>query len=287
MYGATLLAILASSSLTVGLYLMKREADRLPSLEGGWRLAAWWAFVRDPWWMLGLGLQIAGYGLYLTALRGAPLSVVHTALNAGIAFFVLLSVAGLGERLRPIEWLGVAAVTAGLVALSASLSGESAGASVARGSLPFSLALVTLSVLALAIDPAPRRAVGLSVASGFTLGLGGVYAKALANADSFSAAAGSLDLLLTLGANMIGFALMQGALQAGRGVVVVPVFSTLSNLVPIVGGIVVYGETLPDQGPAVVLRPLAFVLALGGAALLAGLSEASAPAAREHVPQAE
>jgi hypothetical protein len=77
------LAALASAALTVGLYFMKRQAEHLPSLGGGWRPSAWWAFVHDPWWVAGVLLQIVSYAMYLAALRGAPLSVVHTALNAG------------------------------------------------------------------------------------------------------------------------------------------------------------------------------------------------------------
>lgn len=287
MYSATLLAILASTSLTIGLYFLKRQAERLPSLQGGWRLSAWWVFVRDPWWLFGMVLQIAGYGLYLLALRGAPLSVVHTALNGGIAFFVLLAVLGLGERVGPLEWFGVSTVVAGLVALSASLSSETAGSAVAHGVVPFSLVLTGASALALVLDTRPRRAIGLSVASGLILGLGSVYAKELANAESFAAALGSIDLGLTLAANMIGFALMQAALQSGRGVVVMPIFSAVSNLVPIIGGLVVYGERLPDHWPSAVFRPLAFVLAIGGAALLAGFGEPGGSPLAEYEPQLE
>jgi multidrug transporter EmrE-like cation transporter len=287
MYDATLLAILASTSLTTGLYFLKRQADRHPSLAGGWRLSAWWALIRDPVWLFGLVLQIGGFALYLIALRGAPLSVVHTALNGGVACFVLLAVVGLGERPRPLEWLGVSAVSAGLVALGLSSSNDGAGNSVAHGTLPFSLVLVGLAWLALLLDPTRRRAIGLSVASGLTLGLGSVYAKELANADSVAAALGSVDLLVTFAANLIGFAVMQAALQAGRGVVVVPIFSTLSNLVPIIGGIVVYGEWLPQHGPAAILRPLAFVLALGGAALLAGAGGSATSTLVEHGAQVE
>lgn len=287
MHYATLVAILASTSLTLGLYFLKRQAERLPSLEGGWRLSAWRAFVHDPLWVFGVALETGGYGLYLLALRAAPLSIVHTALNGGVALFVLFAVLGLGERVRPLEWLGVSAVTAGLIALSASWSSDGVGGTVAHGVVPFSFVLVTLAGLALVADPSPRRAVGLSVTSGLTLGLGSVYAKGLANANSLAAAFGSVDLLLTFAANLIGFAVMQAALQAGRGIVVVPIFSTLSNLVPIIGGIVVYGEGLPEHGPAAILRPLAFVLALGGAALLAGFGEPAVPPTAEHRPQLE
>ncbi len=287
MYHASVLAILASTSLTVGLYFMKREAERLPSLDGGWRLAAWLAFVRNPWWMLGLLLQIVGYALYLIALGAAPLSIVHTALNGGIALFVVLAVFGLGEQVRPAEWLGITVVTASLIVLSISLSATPSAGGVPHGILPFSLALLLLSGLAVLIDPAPRRAIGLSVASGLMLGLGSVYAKGLADASSFTAAVESAYLALTVAANLVGFVLMQAAFQAGRGVVVMPLFSALSNLVPIIGGIVIFDESLPRHGAAAVLRPLAFTLAIVGAGLLAGFGEQPAGHSGPPASQAE
>jgi len=281
-FAATGLAVLASTALTVGLYFMKREAERLPSLGGGWRPSAWWAFVRDPWWVAGVVLQIVGYAMYLAALRGAPLSVVHTALNAGVAFFIVLAVVGLGERVRGLEWAGVAAVVAGLIALGASLSGESAPTQPPHGTALFSLVLVLASVAAPPLDRAPGRAIGLSVASGLILGLGGIFAKELANEASLSDALLSLALPLTLATNMVGFALMQGAMQTGRGVVVVPIFSVLSNLVPIIGGSLVYGEALAGDGAAGLLRPLAILLALGGAGLLGGLGEINVEPIDDH-----
>lgn len=282
MYFASALAVMASAAMTVGLYFMKREAERLPSLRGGWQLTAWWAFVRDPWWLLGVLSQVVGFALYFAALRDAPLSVVHTALNGGIALFVLLAVVGLGERPRAFEWLGVGCVTAGLMALGLSLQDTSLPHSVAHGTLPFSLLLVALSGVALIVDPGGERGIGLSVASGLMLGLASVFAKALAGAESFAAAMWSYDLPLTLAANLLGFVLMQAAMQAGRGVVVVPILSTLSNLVPIIAGIVVYDEWLPMSGASAALRPVAFVLALGGAALLAGFGEPTTHATYGH-----
>jgi multidrug transporter EmrE-like cation transporter len=273
MYFALLLAVVSSVAFSVGFYFMKRQAERLPSLGGGWRPTAWWAFLHDPLWLLGVALQTGGFGLYLAALRAAPLSVVHTALSGGVALFVLLAVVGLGEQLRASEWLGVGCVVAGLIVLGFSLADSPAPAAVAHGTVAFSLALIGLSVAALAGDPAPGRAIGLSIACGLTLGLASVFAKSLAGADSLAAALRSHDLLLMLAANLVGFALMQAALQVGRGVVVVPIFSTLSNVVPVVGGIVLYGEWMPRAAAAAILRPLAFLLAIGGAALLAGVAE--------------
>jgi uncharacterized membrane protein len=279
MYSVTLLAVLASTLLTLGLYLLKRQAERLPSLGGGWRLSAWVAFFRDPLWVCGLLLQIVGYGLYFLALRVAPLSIVHTALNGGIVLFVILSVVGLREEPRPVEWLGVLLITGSLITLSASLSEAPAVSGAAHDLVLFSVAVLALSVLAGLADQQPDHAIGLSVASGLILGLASVYAKGLADDASLFSEAAAVDLALTVVANIVGFALMQAALQRGRGVVVMPIYSGLSNLVPILGGILVYGETLPSEGSAALLRPLAFTLALAGAALLAGFGGRAAPAA--------
>ena len=264
-----LFAILASTQMTLGLYLMKRQAERLPSLGGGWRIDGWVAFARDPLWIAGVILQIGGYGLYLTALRETPLSIVHTALNGGIALFVVLAVLGLGEEPRPLEWLGAAAVALGLMALGASSLPETQGVGTGVVSTAaFAVVTIGAALAALTLDPRAGRSVGLSVASGLMLGLAALYAKQLAASESVGAAVVSLPLAQTLGANMIGFALMQGSLQSGKGVVVVPIFSTLSNLVPIVAGVLVYGEPLPTEPAQVVLRLAAVALALGGAAVL-------------------
>jgi len=278
MYTASLLAILASTAMSVGLYFMKREAERLPALGGGWRFAAWSAFVRDRWWLRGLALQITGFALYLAALRAAPLSIVHTAMDGGIALFVLLAVIGLGERMRAVEWLGVSAIVAGLVALGVSLSTGATGQPLGHGFVTFSLVLATLAGVALIADRTVPRAIGLSVASGLALGLGSVYAKALAGAPSF-ATVESAYVLLTLAANLVGFVLQQASFQAGRAVVVMPLSSVVSNFVPIIGGIIVFDESLPAHGTAAILRPLAFALAIGGVALLAGFGEPASASA--------
>lgn len=269
MTGALLQAVVASATLTVGLYILKRAAVRLPSLDGGWR--AWLAFVRDPAWLAGVALQTAGYALYVYALTDAPLSLVHTVLNSGVALFVVLSVVGLGERATPSEWLGVGVTLAALLLLGISLGEEDVVTVAPHGEVAFSLAITGLAIVAIVLDRSERRAIGSAIASGLLLGLGSVYAKDLASAPAAAAALTSIALPLSLVANLAGFGLMQRAFQAGRGLVVMPLFSCLSNLVPVVAGVVVFGEAIPHHGAAAVLRPLAFALALAGTALLAGV----------------
>lgn len=257
--------------------MLKRQAERLPSLGAGWRLTAWWAFLRDPLWVCGFGLQIVGYGFYFLALRITPLSIVHTALNGGIVLFVVLAAFGLREEPRPVEWLGVLLITGSLIFLSASLAEAPLVGGAPHDLVLFSAAVLLIAVVAARADQQPGRAIGLSIASGLILGLASVYAKGLADDASLLSATAAGDLALTVVANIVGFALMQAALQTGRGVVVMPIYSGLSNLIPILGGILVFDESLPSAGPAAWLRSLAFTLALGGAALLVGFGERTAP----------
>ncbi|MCX8070978.1 MAG: hypothetical protein N3C12_00810 [Candidatus Binatia bacterium] len=270
---AIAMSAVASGALSIGLYVMKIRAAELPSLGSGFRWQAWRAFLRDPRWLAGLGLQIAGYALYFTMLRFAPLSLVHTALTGGLVLFLLLSVFALGEHAGVREWLGGLAITAGLVCLGLSLNEEASFVPARIDLVAFFFSTTGLALLAIALDRSPGRPIGRSIASGLILGMAAVFAKLLATAPSLHQAVRSSALWLTLGSNIAGFALMQSALQNGRGVVVVPIFSVLSDIVPILAGILVFHEGLPRAGTAAGLRVLAFALALGGTALLATATE--------------
>ncbi len=53
-----------------------------------------------------------------------------------------------------------------------------------------------------------------------------------------------------------------------------PLSSALSNLVPIFGGIVAFGERLPETTPAAAMRVGAFALTIASGALLSATREA-------------
>lgn len=83
---------------------------------------------------------------------------------------------------------------------------------------------------------------------------------------------------LTLFANMVGFFLLLGTFRGGRAPIVVALSATLSNVVPIVSGMIALGEQLPSDLRLAVSRLMAFSLTLGGAALLLRLN----PSATRH-----
>ena len=79
---------------------------------GGSRRARIWALVA----VAGL-LDVLGLISLVFGLDGAPTWLVGLASSFGPAITILVAVAFMGERLKPIQWLGLAGILAGMVAI--------------------------------------------------------------------------------------------------------------------------------------------------------------------------
>ncbi len=63
--------------------------------------------------------------------------------------------------------------------------------------------------------------------------------------------------------------MLQNAFHRARGLIAMPLSSALSNLVPIAGGMVAFGERLPDEPALAAMRVAAFVMTIAGGVLMA------------------
>lgn len=280
------LAITAALCIDVGLVILKVRGDKVADRAGGRLRSLLAGYGSDPLWLLGLFFQPLGYGFYLWALEMAPLNIVHTIMSSGVIIFVLLAIYCFGERLNRLEWGAIGAVVGGMVLLGISLPPdvESSRSPIdPQVVLYLSLILIGLSgvtwfALAASGDPG-GRGMALGIASGLLLGLASIYARGLALVLAQSPP-GQLLLQaittpyasLTLIANMVGFFLLLGAFRGGRASIVLAVSATLSNVVPILSGMIALGERLPPDLCLATSRLLAFSLTLGGAALLVRLN---------------
>ncbi len=276
---AVLLAGVAALTFDAGMLLIKARGDRLPALGLPPRPAALWAYLTDPGWLAGFVLQPFGYALYLWALGMAPLAVVQPVMSAGIVLFVAFAVLILGERIHAAEWAAIGAVAVGLFLLGSSLAGG--GEATAADGGPWAVAgysgaVILIAAVAAACTRGRSPGVALGTWSGVLLGLGSLWAKGLASdfarlaeGQPLLALAGDPYLYLTLAGNVAGFAVLLNALRDARAGVVFTLSSTLSNVVPILGGMVAMGERLPEGPVAAALRVASLVLTLGGAAYLA------------------
>ena len=279
---ALVLAFTAALCIDIGLVLLKVRGDAVASRAIGRLPSVVARYVRDPLWLLGLFFQPLGYSLYLWALEIAPLNIVQSTMSSGVIVFVAIAVCVLGERLTRLEWGAMGAVVVGMILLGISLSPDAESSqSLIDPWVVFylSLILVGLSAVAwfaLASPGQPnRRGMALGIVSGLLLGLASIYAKGLALHLAQSPPGQLLRYAvttpyapLTLCANMAGFFLLLGAFRGERASIVLALSATLSNVVPILCGMIALGEVLPSDPRLATSRLLAFSLTLGGAALL-------------------
>jgi len=274
-WSAIALSVLATSCYQVGLVLQKIAADRLPRLGlGRDRRGAWRAFFRSPIWLVGTGITIVGWIAFLKAVANAPVSIVQPVLGFGLALLALFSVVVLHERLRPIEWAGIAMMLAGLVLLGVSASGEPSTASLAPGRLA-AVSVVFLGLLAAAVPVGRAGALPPPILLGFgagtLIGLAALYTKGLflSLESGFPLLAWLVFAPLMVGANLGGVGIQQAGFQQGRALIVVAMNAVTNKFVTIVGGMMTLGELLPVEPALAAARIAGFLAILAGTIVLA------------------
>ena len=271
------LAILASALMALGLLMMKTRSTHLPMAAGANVIGAIVAWIRDPMWIGGLGVQTVGWACYVIAVSRAPVSMVAVMGQGGIALFVVASVIILGERASPREWVGIGAIVSGMLMLALSLSGgETEGAFEPATLLMFTALLTIIGLAPMAVARMNASGAAAAIFSGIAFGLGGLFTKAMTL--DLAGHTGSLALRIVscpyvygvVAANIIGIVMLQNSFHSSRAIIAMPLSGALSNIVPIIGGMIVFGERLPAGSMPAAMRVGAFALTIVAGALLAG-----------------
>ncbi len=274
-------ALVASCLFALGLLMMKSRAYRLPVAKGAGTLRAIAAWIRDPVWSAGLVVQTVGYALNIAALSVAPISMVSVMMQGGIALFVLSAVMFLGERARPREWAGIAITVIGMAILGASLSaGETQTPTDDHAMILISIILLVVGFLPLRIARLQDNGVGAAISSGVIFGLASLYTKAMTDNYTMRSTIEVVYRIVTnqyvygvIVGNIVGMVALQNSFFSARGIIAMPLSSALSNIVPIAGGMIVFGEGLPSESTAATMRVVAFILTVLGSALLGNARE--------------
>jgi hypothetical protein len=259
-----LLAIASAVAINGGYALQHGAASRLPPLSLRRPLASSRSLLAERAWLAGFLGGIAGWVLYVVALRIAPLSIVQAAAAGGIG------VLALGGRLSSPERIAVGAALAGLALLGTSLT---AHLLTERGD---TTAIVIWMLASLAAVPVVIRA--LPPGAGFGTAAGILYAAG--DVGTKAAVVGGERLWFVpglLACHGLAFVCMQLAFQRGARLATAGLALLWTNALPIVAGSVVFGEGIPGgwRGAA---RVAAFALVLVSAAGLSRPAEAASPA---------
>ena len=281
MQAAVLLAI-AASFCTATASLAQRQGAKRVQTTGGFDTRLLLRLARQPVWLLGIVSMIGGFVFQLTALRYGPLALVQPILSLELLLvFGFLAFAGRRQtRIKPRDWLGAAAMSAG-VAVFLRLASASGGRLHAAGSSWLLAGLVTLGVVLAAVAVAfgmgnrraaapSRRAAILGSATGVAWGFVAAVIKELSSHLGGGLGAvfstWSLYVLLVVGAATM--LLASHALAAGPLAASQPGFTILDPLAASLLGIFLFGERIQTGPWDLAGEVLALALVVAGAATI-------------------
>jgi len=248
-------------------YLREHDAAAaLPVLTIRRPLQSARALLTDRSWLLGFGMESAGFLLYVAALRLASLALVQSVAAGGIGLLAFVSSRVSGRPLRGRERNGVLLSVVGLVALAVSLVGGSGGGGTGS-TLRIVIWLAATAGAAVFVVTAGRRMLGVAVAEGVA---GGLFFS-LGDVSTKVATQGGARLVF-LAPLIVGYTLgtwlLQLGYQRGGALTVAGLATLLTNALPIAAGTVVLDEPVPS-GAYGGFRIFAFAAVTIGALLLA------------------
>jgi hypothetical protein len=255
------LALGSTVALNWGFFAQHGAAEAMPPLSVRRPVASLRLLAGSRRWLLGFVVGLAGWALYVAALKLAPLSLVQAVSAGGLGLLALL------QRPSRREWWAVGVSIVGLVLLAASLAGRTV-----PGTAPATAAFVLwVSVFALcAVAVAGSARLGMPAAAALGAAAGILYATGDVATKEAVVTASLVLVPVVLAAHGLAFVSLQLGFQRGGVLVTVGLATLLTNALPILAGTALFHERLPS-GALGDLRLVAFALVTAGAALLAGL----------------
>jgi hypothetical protein len=268
-----LLALATAFTSVLGFLYKHRGAVESPIVDMRRPVSTSLALFRSRWYVLGIAIAMAGWGLHVGALALAPISLVQSVIAGGLVLLTVTADRLFAHEVTTREWAGVALAALGLAFLAATLEGAGDAAhsdyELAR-LLPFLAAVAALAVAVAAGGlGGPREGVMLGASAGLFWAASDTAIKALSDQLDQGAAAVLLDplaLVIAL-ASAAGLVVSARSLQVGKAVPVIAVTSVAANSFTIAAGPIVFAEPLPDDALGVVVRLSAFALVIVAAAL--------------------
>ncbi|MFD6877082.1 MULTISPECIES: hypothetical protein [unclassified Streptomyces] len=186
-----------------------------PGTGSGVDAALFLRAVRQWRYLVGLGLDGAGFVLQIVALRHLPIYAVGAAMASSLAVTAVVAARLLHVRLSGREWGAVAVVCTGLLMLGLASGAEGSG----TGSTALAFGLLAAAALVLLVGaaagrlPDGPRALVLGLAAGTGFGVVEVAVRLIDSLTPSEFANPALYALLLGGA--AGFLLLTSALQRG------------------------------------------------------------------------
>jgi multidrug transporter EmrE-like cation transporter len=266
------LACAALSALATNLsFLFKhRGAVAAPDVDMRHPLRSAADLFRSKWWTIGWAIAAAAYGAHVAALTLLALSLAQAVLSGGFVLLAVLAERYFGFSLGRRQWLGVALVAAALTLLGVTgREGDDGHGDYSVAALVlFEGALVGVGLVLIFAHHHPRVRAQHGVLLGAAAGLGFGVSDVAVKAASGDPLAGLPWIALAVAAGIGSFFASARSLQVGEGVAVIAVTSVAANMSAILAGVVVFGDPMGRDALEASARSAAFLMVLGGAALI-------------------
>lgn len=271
------LAAGSAAALNWGFFMQHQEVSTgIPPLSLRRPLASLLALFSNLRWLAGFAIGIAGWGLYIAALRFGPLSLVQAVSAGGVGLLALFVSRISRVPLSHVEWGGVCLSMAGLLLLGISLIGTAGGDHHAHWTVVAIWIGGSAALAGFFVGPGARS---LATGAGFGVAAGTLYAAG--DVATKAAVAGGVAVAFTLAVLAChggAFVSLQLGFQRGGAIATAGVSTVFTNALPIAAGMLVFHERLPN-GALGAIRLLAFAAVVAGAALLTrGSTPATQPA---------
>ena len=268
------LSVLCALATNAAFLLKHRGACAAPAVTWRHPLRSGADLFRSKWFAIGMLVALGAWLLHVGALALAPLSLVQAVISGGLVFLTVLAERVFGFRVGRRQWIGVGLTALGLVLLTVTLpsSGGAHSSYSLAGMIAFESALLAVGFL-LVLSPRfgahEHHGVILGAAAGILFGVSDVAIKALTGTVGESGLMGLVSpwLVTCLLASVIAFYASARGLQKGEAVPVITLTGAAANVSAIVGGIVVFGDPMPQNPVGIAVQMLAFGLVVAAAVL--------------------
>jgi drug/metabolite transporter (DMT)-like permease len=243
-------ALVAAVLYGAGAAVEQRQAAAAPESSAG-RPRLLFLLARQPLWLLGMAVQIAGFAAHAVALRSGPLATVQMLVSAELVVAVIIVRIWSGRPLNRASWAAALTVVAAIAAFLAFTSGgRHHPAGHPHYAMAVGLAAATTGAGALAAVIAGLRATGrrrallLAIAAGLADSCSAVITMAFARVASHGlmALSTSWTLYALAGCGAANVLLTQTAYQTGRPMITLPVISAVTPVASVAVGIGLLGQ---------------------------------------------
>jgi drug/metabolite transporter (DMT)-like permease len=227
--------------------------------------------------VVGVGLDLAGFALNVVALQSLPLFLVQSLVAASVAVTAVLAVAMLRLAVHPRALLGLACVLVGLVLLAAAAKPGPAHAlsHAAQWTLVGMLPIVGVATVAAARRGGRLSSPLLSGGAGCSFAAVAIAARSLTLRSLWWHVGLSPCALAIVGFGVVGLAAFTAALARGSVIAATAVMSAMETVIPTVVGLTVLGDKTRSGGVALVLTAVSVTLV--GVIALAPYADMSLP----------